>query len=77
MQEIEKINSVMQLTFLDCDGVASTRTFSVDTWIHALDEFVAFLKGCGYYLQEDSVGINVNNHPCVSYHDVHRITTFE
>lgn len=73
---MQEIKSTMQFTFVDCEGVVSTRTFTTDTWVHALDEFVAFLKGCGYFLQDDSVGINKANHLLVNHEECYRITSF-
>ncbi len=76
MQNLQEIGSTMQFTFVDCEGVVSIRNFKSETWVHALDEFVAFLKGCGYFLEDNSIGVNKDRHPLIDYHECYRITTF-
>lgn len=39
------------------DGTTDTKTFEAVEWTIALQEFVNFLKGCGYILDGDSVQI--------------------
>lgn len=50
----------MKYTFtsIDIDGVKSTREFEAECWFDVLDEFITFLKGCGYSISQDAVGLN-------------------
>ena len=60
------------------DGTVVAHEFESLTWYSALDNFVKFLRGNGYYLQNDSVGINLDaGHLFIGdeYHD--NITFFE
>ena len=41
------------------DGTVVTHEFESLTWYSTLDNFVKFLRGNGYCLQNDSVGINL------------------
>lgn len=36
--------------------------FDALRWDEALDQFVKFLRGCGYSLDNDSVGVNRDKH---------------
>lgn len=40
------------------NGTTDIKTFEADTWSQALQEFVNFVKGCGYTLPEDAVRIS-------------------
>ena len=42
------------------DGTVITHEFEEDVWYSALDNFVKFLRGNGYYLKDNSVGINLD-----------------
>ena len=42
------------------DGTVVTHEFEEDVWYTALDNFVKFLRGNGYFLKNDSVGINLD-----------------
>lgn len=42
------------------DGAVITHEFEEDVWYAALDNFVKFLRGNGYFLKNDSVGINLD-----------------
>ncbi|MCZ2397841.1 MAG: hypothetical protein LC100_15025 [Chitinophagales bacterium] len=44
------------------DGEINTAFFEADTWFVVLDRFVPFLRGGGYSLQSDSIGINTKHH---------------
>lgn len=63
-------------TYEDEDGTESKRTFESSTWYDAADHFVLFLRGCGYLLKDNSLGINLSaGHlglPCLE-----NLTTFE
>ena len=51
----------MKFTFQSiCDetGAIVIHEFEAQTWYQALDNFVKFLRGSGYQLQDNSVGIN-------------------
>lgn len=43
-----------------CDGTGDivTHEFESSQWYSALDNFVKFLRGSGYQLKDNSVGIN-------------------
>lgn len=47
----------------DIDNVTITHEFEATTWSEALSQFVKFLKGSGYGISDDSVGVNVKRHP--------------
>ena len=40
------------------DGTTISHEFESPVWYLALDSFVKFLRGCGYHLEDNSVGIN-------------------
>jgi hypothetical protein len=44
-------------TYRDLDGAISTKSFDAVSWARALQEFVHFLKGAGFLLDDDSVQI--------------------
>jgi hypothetical protein len=48
-------------TYRDIDGTISTKSFDTVSWTRALQEFVDFLKGTGFELDNDSIQIN-NRH---------------
>jgi len=41
------------------DGTIVTHEFESDVWYSALDQFVKFLRGSGYTVGDNSVGINL------------------
>lgn len=71
------IESKMTLTFVDCEGNVTTKEFSPETWVNALSEFVKFLKGCGYWLSNDSIGVNKTRHPYITEEDVYDLAKFD
>lgn len=59
------------------DGII-IHEFEGDTWHHALDHFVKFLRGSGYKLKDNSVGINeAAGHLFLDEFLFSNITTFE
>ena len=46
----------------DMDGCVLTQEFEADIWMEALDYFVKFLRGSGYSIENNSVGINIDLH---------------
>ena len=44
------------------DGTVITHEFEEDVWYAALDGFVKFLRGSGYSIENNSVGINTDLH---------------
>jgi hypothetical protein len=44
-------------TYRDIDGAISTKSFEAISWTRALQEFVYFLKGAGFSLDDDSIQI--------------------
>ena len=59
------------------DGTVITHEFEEDVWYAALDGFVKFLRGCGYHLENNSVGINEGlNHRNIDSHNLRNIATF-
>ena len=62
----------------DDDGEINTASFETDVWFVALDRFVPFLRGSGYYIQSDSIGINTKHHLFDPYEcETANIVTFE
>ena len=47
---------------VDMDGCVLTQEFEADIWMEALDYFVKFLRGSGYSIENNSVGINTDLH---------------
>ena len=47
---------------VDMDGCVLTQEFETDIWMEALDYFVKFLRGSGYSIENNSVGINTDLH---------------
>lgn len=47
---------------VDMDGCVLTQEFETDIWMEALDYFVKFLRGSGYNIENNSVGINTDLH---------------
>lgn len=73
--EVEFSNS-MYFSYTDADGTVTTKQFSMETWTEGLDHFVRFLKGCGFYLDHDSVGVNTNKHIFIQ-EDYPTLTSFD
>ena len=42
----------------DSNGVVTTKTFEAEAWMSALENFVHFLKGVGFILDEKSIQIH-------------------
>lgn len=62
----------------DEDDTILTHEFTAKVWYQALDGFVKFLRGCGYDLKANSVGINEGvGHWGIEDYDLGNITTFE
>lgn len=61
------------------DGDVVSHRFEAFTWYSALDNFVKFLRGSGYSLQNHSVGVNeAAGHIILqSYDEFSNITSFE
>ncbi len=61
------------------DGTVVTHEFEEDVWYAALDGFVKFLRGNGYFVSDKSVGINLKaGHYFYSEDEpYHNITFFE
>jgi hypothetical protein len=53
-----------KFTFIREDnyGTKTTKEVETECWFELVPEFINFLKGCGYTVYDDSVGINVSNH---------------
>lgn len=66
----------MYFSYTDANGTVSTKQFSMETWTEGLDEFVRFLKGCGFYLDHDSVGVNTTKHIFIQ-EDYPTLTSFD
>ena len=59
------------------DGTVVTHEFEPEVWYQILDNFVKFLRGCGYNLKSNSIGINKNlDHLGVEDYELGNITTF-
>ncbi len=60
------------------DGTVVTHEFEVETWYESLDSFVKFLRGSGYLLKNNSVGINLGaGHMFVEDDPYYNITFFD
>ena len=46
----------------DCEGVTTVSTFEAETWPYALQQFVNFLKGAGFGVDDESIAINGDKH---------------
>ncbi len=57
--------SAITLCAVDDDGTTIDYSFQPDTWYHALDHFVRFLRAQGYRIDDDSVLINSANGHCI------------
>ena len=67
-----------KLQAIDDDGTSVTHEFTVSVWYEALNNFVRFLRGCGFDLKNNSVGINEGLDHCgMEYYELGNITTFE
>ena len=53
-----------KFTFIREDNYGNKTTKEVETegWFELVPEFINFLKGCGYHVDNDSIGINASNH---------------
>lgn len=59
-------------------GAVTLHEFKAGTWYEALDQFVKFLRGCGYGLTNKSVGINeAVGHYCIEDSFLMNIVTFD
>lgn len=58
------------------ENCKNTSLFTAGTWAEALDYFVKFLRGSGYDLEDDSIGVNTYQHPLVSLDGLSNITEF-
>lgn len=59
------------------DGDVVSHQFEAGTWYEVLDHFVKFLRGSGYSLQNNSVGINESaGHWGIEDYYLDNITTF-
>ena len=61
------------------DGTVIVHEFESLTWYSALDNFVKFLRGNGYFVSDKSVGINLKAGHCFYNEDepYYNITFFE
>ncbi len=47
---------------VDPDGSHTRISFEADDWLKILDNFVLFLRGKGFYVCDDSIGVNLAKH---------------
>jgi hypothetical protein len=47
-------------THTNADGVTNTVEFGADSWIEVMNNFVTFLRGSGYSVHKNAVGLNVD-----------------
>lgn len=67
-----------KLQSTDDDGTIVTHEFESETWYSCLDSFVKFLRGSGYLLKNNSVGINLGaGHMCIEDEEYYNITFFD
>lgn len=57
---------VFEFKHTDVDGGTNVLKFSADTWTEALEKFIQFLRGSGFFLDYDSIGINGDKHTAYS-----------
>lgn len=74
MDEFEQ-QPVFYFHHKDVNGKEFNMRFEAETWTEALSNFVLFLKGSGFILNDDSVGVNSNYH-CVDPESAPYITEF-
>lgn len=75
---MDKIEQVPAFYFhhKDSFGKEVSMRFEAETWTEALSQFVKFLRGAGFILDDNSVGVNSNKHITdLSY--TPSITTFQ
>lgn len=53
-------DAIGKFTFIyeDVENGTTTKTFNAETWMEAVEQFKAFLSGCGFLLNRDSVVVN-------------------
>lgn len=62
----------------DDDGEITFKEFSAETWYDATNQYVKFLRGCGYMLNDNSLGINTKaGHVIFDQFEYPNITMFE
>lgn len=67
-----------KLQSIDDEGTTITHEFKSETWYNCLDSFVKFLRGSGYYLKDNSVGINLGaGHMFIEEYPYGNITYFD
>lgn len=70
-----------KFTFIreDDDGEVNATSFEADVWYTALSRFINFLRGSGYHISNNSVGINTaSQHYFNPYEsDTLNLTVFE
>jgi hypothetical protein len=47
-------------THTDADGVTNTVEFGADTWVETMNNFITFLRGSGFSIPSDVIGINTD-----------------
>lgn len=68
--------ALFQFTYSDPgSAVGLTYSCETDVWFEALDNFVKFLRGAGFRVEDDTIGINSDN-VGVNGDDFMNITTF-
>ena len=69
----------MQFSFesLNEDGTLIQHSFTAQRWTEALHQFVKFLRGSGYSLDDNSIGVNTMLHMYGNENDLCYITEFE
>ena len=73
----EIMQPTMTFTYVDHEGVVTTKEFTPSTWVSNLNEFVNFLRGCGYLVSNESIGVNTTKHPYIDYDSVYNLATFD
>jgi hypothetical protein len=67
-----------KLQCTDDEGTVVTQEFGAGTWYESLDSFVKFLRGSGFQLKDNSVGINLSaGHMFLDDYMLNNITYFE
>lgn len=57
-------DSYNRFTFenVGADNAVNRLTFQAETWTEALEKFIQFLRGSGYFIDYDSIAINEKKH---------------
>ena len=73
----EQQSTSWRFTSVDLDGKVTDVSFESDAWTEALQNFVLFLRSNGYYIKDNSIGVNVAQHKLLNTDDLYHLAVFE